>query len=159
MKIKIVILLVFSFAFDAIAQAPANDRQQMIRTDAPLIALVHVRVIDGTGSAAQDDQTILIAGGKITSVGPGSSANVPQGAKTLDLTGYTVLPGLVGMHDHMFFPQGGNPQIYSDMGISFPRLYLALGVTTIRTTGSVAPYTDLEIKRRIDAGTDRKSVV
>jgi len=42
--------------------------------------------------------------------------------------------------------------MYSDMGTSFPRLYLALGVTTIRTTGSVAPYTDLEIKRLIDSG-------
>jgi imidazolonepropionase-like amidohydrolase len=62
------------------------------------------------------------------------------------------MPGLVGMHDHLFFPMGGNPPIYSDMGISFPRLYLALGVTTIRTTGSIAPYTDLEVKRRIDNG-------
>jgi hypothetical protein len=56
------------------------------------------------------------------------------------------------MHDHMFFPMGGNPPMYSDMGTSFPRLYLALGVTTIRTTGSVAPYTDLEIKKLIDTG-------
>jgi imidazolonepropionase-like amidohydrolase len=62
------------------------------------------------------------------------------------------MPGLVGMHDHMFFPMGGSPPMYSNMGSSFPRLYLALGVTTIRTTGSVAPYTDLEIKRLIDAG-------
>ena len=77
---------------------------------------------------------------------------MPANAQTLDLPGYTVLPGLVGMHDHMFFPMGGSPPIYSDMGISFPRLYLALGVTTIRTTGSVAPYTDLEIKRLIDSG-------
>ncbi len=153
MKIKIVILLVFSFALNAFAQGSGNDRQQMIRVEAPLIALLHVRVVDGTGGAAQDDQTIVIAGGKITSVGLGSSTNVPAGAKSLDLTGYTVLPGLVGMHDHLFFPQGGTPPIYSDMGISFPRLYLALGVTTIRTTGSVAPYTDLEVKRRIDSGT------
>jgi imidazolonepropionase-like amidohydrolase len=70
----------------------------------------------------------------------------------LDLKGYTVLPGLVGMHNHMFFPMGGSPPMYSNMGTSFPRLYLALGVTTIRTTGSVAPYTDLEIKRLIDSG-------
>jgi imidazolonepropionase-like amidohydrolase len=70
----------------------------------------------------------------------------------MDLSGYTVLPGLVGMHDHMFFPMGGTPPMYSNMGISFPRLYLANGVTTIRTTGSVAPYADLEIKRLIDAG-------
>ena len=77
---------------------------------------------------------------------------MPPSAQILDLKGYTVLPGLVGMHDHMFFPMGGNPPMYSNMGSSFPRLYLALGVTTIRTTGSVAPFTDLEIKRLIDSG-------
>jgi imidazolonepropionase-like amidohydrolase len=77
---------------------------------------------------------------------------VPATAQTLDLKGYTVLPGLVGMHNHMFFPMGGSPPMYSNMGSSFPRLYLALGVTTIRTTGSVAPNTDLEIKKLIDSG-------
>ncbi|MGH8525892.1 MAG: amidohydrolase family protein, partial [Gammaproteobacteria bacterium] len=77
---------------------------------------------------------------------------MPPGAQILDLKGYTVLPGLVGMHNHMFFPQGGSPPMYSNMGSSFPRLYLALGVTTIRTTGSVVPYTDLELKKLIDAG-------
>ncbi|HXI24989.1 MAG TPA: amidohydrolase family protein, partial [Pyrinomonadaceae bacterium] len=55
-------------------------------------------------------------------------------------------------HDHMFFPMGGSPPMYSNMGFSFPRLYLALGVTTIRTTGSVQPYLDLEIKKLIDSG-------
>jgi len=152
MKIKAAVFLLFSFTIGAIAQGPGAERQQFIRVEAPLVALLHVRVIDGTGAAPQDDQTILISDGKIQSVGPGSSVTVPPSAKSLDLSGYTVLPGLVGMHDHMFFPMGGNPPIYSDMGISFPRLYLALGVTTIRTTGSVAPFTDLEIKRRIDSG-------
>src|SRR6185295_4084445 len=132
------------------AQAP--DRQQFIRTEAPVIALAHVRVIDGTGAAARDDQTIVISGGKIQSVGPSADAKLPANAQTIDLNGYSVLPGLVGMHDHMFFPMGGSPAIYSNMGNSFPRLYLALGVTTIRTTGSVAPFTDLEIKRLIDSG-------
>ena len=153
MKITLVVALVVSFGLNLFAQGQGNERQQMIRTDAPVIALVHVRVIDGTGSAAQEDQTIVIIGGKIASVGPSTTIKAPAEAKVLDLTGYTVTPGLVGMHDHLFFPQGGTPPIYSDMGISFPRLYLALGVTTIRTTGSVAPYTDLEVKRRIDSGT------
>ena len=76
----------------------------------------------------------------------------PARVKTVDLKGYTVLPGLVGMHNHMFFPMGGSPPMYSNMGISFPRLYLALGVTTIRTTGSVAASSDLEIKKLIDGG-------
>src|SRR5438874_797616 len=152
MKVKTVILLMFSFAVSSFAQAPASERQQYIRVEAPLIALLHVRVIDGTGAAPVDDQTIIISAGKIQSIGASATVNVPSTAKALDLTGYTVLPGLVGMHDHMFFPEGGTPPIYSDMGISFPRLYLALGVTTIRTTGSVAPFTDLEIKRLIDTG-------
>ncbi len=149
MKINAIILVMLCFVVGAFAQGATNE---FIRVNSPVTALTHVRVIDGTGTAAQDDQTIVIRDGKIQSVGPSASASVPAGAKTMDMTGYTVLPGLVGMHDHMFFPQGGTPPIYSDMGISFPRLYLALGVTTIRTTGSVAPYTDLEIKRRIDSG-------
>ena len=150
MKNKLPILLIFCFAISSLAQAP--DRQQFIRTEAPLIALTHVRVIDGTGAAAKDDQTIVISDGKIQSVEPSATAKIPANAQTMDLNGYTVMPGLVGMHDHMFFPMGGSPPMYSNMGSSFPRLYLANGVTTIRTTGSVAPYTDIEIKKLIDAG-------
>src|SRR6266404_4016567 len=150
MKSALTILLLFCFAPVSLAQTP--DRQQFIRIDAPVIALAHVRVIDGTGAAPREDQTIIISGGKIQSVGPSADAKLPANAQTLDLSGYTVLPGLVGMHNHMFFPMGGSPPMYSDMGSSFPRLYLALGVTTMRTTGSVAPYTDLEIKRLIDSG-------
>jgi imidazolonepropionase-like amidohydrolase len=150
MKTIFPILLIVAIAAASFAQAP--DRQQIIRVEAPLVALVHVRVIDGTGAAPKDDQTIVISEGKIQSVEPSATAKVAANAQTLDLQGYTVLPGLVGMHNHMFFPMGGSPPMYSNMGTSFPRLYLALGVTTIRTTGSVAPYTDLELKRLIDAG-------
>jgi imidazolonepropionase-like amidohydrolase len=152
MKTIIVILMLFSACVTCLAQAPQSDRQQFIRVEAPVVALAHVRVIDGTGAAARDDQTIIITDGKILSVEPSASATVPTNAQILDLKGYTVLPGLVGMHNHMFFPMGGSPPMYSNMGSSFPRLYLALGVTTIRTTGSVAPFTDLEIKRLIDSG-------
>src|SRR5438046_1733523 len=150
MKITLSVLFFFFVQMTSFAQAP--DRQQFIRVEAPVIVLAHVRVIDGTGATPRDDQTIVITGEKIQSVEPSATAKMPANAQTLDLQGYTVLPGLVGMHDHMFFPMGGTPPMYSNMGTSFPRLYLALGVTTIRTTGSVAPYTDLEIKRLIDAG-------
>src|SRR5215208_420647 len=149
MKTILIFVLLFCCAVNVFTQTP--DRQ-FIRTDAKVIALAHVRVIDGTGAAPKDDQTIVISDGKIQSVEPSAGAKIPATAQTLDLNGYTVLPGLVGMHNHMFFPMGGSPPMYSNMGSSFPRLYLALGVTTIRTTGSVAPYTDLEIKKLIDAG-------
>ena len=152
MKITTALFLLFIISIVGLAQGPNADRQQFIRAEAPVVALTHVRVIDGTGAAPLEDQTIVISDGKITAITPAASASVQSGAQILDLKGYTVLPGLVGMHDHMFFPMGGSPPMYSNMGTSFPRLYLALGVTTIRTTGSVAPYTDLEIKRLIDTG-------
>jgi imidazolonepropionase-like amidohydrolase len=151
MKTTNLVLVLLAVFIPVLGQTP-SDRQQFIRTEAPLIALAHVRVIDGTGAAPLEDQTIIIAGGKIQSIAASATATVPANAQTLDLKGYTILPGLVGMHNHMFFPQGGSPPMYSNMGSSFPRLYLALGVTTIRTTGSVVPYTDLEIKKLIDAG-------
>lgn len=152
MKTTITLFLLVTAFINCLAQPPQSDRQQFIRVEAPLIALAHVRVIDGTGAAPLEDQTIVIADGKIQSIAPSITANVPPNAQLLDLKGYSVLPGLVGMHDHMFFPMGGSPPMYSNMGTSFPRLYLALGVTTIRTTGSVAPDLDLEIKKLIDAG-------
>jgi len=152
MKTTAVISLLFTTFIVCLAQGPDAQRQQLIRSEAPVIALAHVRLIDGTGAPPVEDQTIVITEGKIQSIAPSTTATVPAGAQTLDLKGYTVLPGLVGMHDHMFFPMGGTPPMYSNMGTSFPRLYLALGVTTIRTTGSVQPYLDLEIKKLIDSG-------
>jgi imidazolonepropionase-like amidohydrolase len=161
MKIVTAFLLLVGIAvgsagsIGSVAQGPTAERQQFIRVEAPVVVLTHVRIIDGTGAAALDDQTIVIADGKIQSIGAsgvGAPANLPANAQTVDLRGFTALPGLVGMHNHMFFPMGGSPPMYSNMGISFPRLYLALGVTTIRTTGSVVPFTDLEIKRLIDSG-------
>ncbi len=130
------------------AAALSPEVRQFVSVEAPVVALTHARVIDGTGAPALEGQTILISAGRITSVGP--DAKVPPGAKVIDLTGKTVFPGLVGMHDHLFYPQAG--AFFGEMGWSFPRLYLAAGVTTIRTTGSIEPYTDLEIKKQIDAG-------
>ncbi|HMG33200.1 MAG TPA: amidohydrolase family protein [Blastocatellia bacterium] len=152
MKTTRAFLMLVLFSAGSFAQGPAAERQQFVRVEAPVVVLNHVRIIDGTGAEPREDQTIVIADGKIQSVSASAPSKLPANAQTLDLRGYTALPGLVGMHNHMFFPQGGSPPIYSDMGVSFPRLYLALGVTTIRTTGSVAPFTDLEIKRLIDSG-------
>jgi imidazolonepropionase-like amidohydrolase len=121
-----------------------------VKVDAPAVALTHVRVIDGTGAPAREDQTLILRQGKIESVSDASAASVPKDAQVLDLHGYSVIPGLVGMHDHMFYPMGNG--IFGEMGFSFPRLYLAGGVTTIRTTGSLEPYTDIEIKKSIDGG-------
>ncbi len=124
-----------------------------VREDAAVIVLQHARVIDGTGAPARENQTVVVAEGVIAAIGDSGRTALPPGARLIDSTGYTLIPGLVGMHNHMFFPApSGEPALYPVHATSFPRLYLAAGVTTIRTTGSVEPSTDLAIKKLIDAG-------
>ena len=67
------------------------------------IVLTHVRIIDGTGAAAVDDQNVVIEGGKIAAVMKGADVAADKGIAVLDLRGHTVMPGLVGMHDHLFY--------------------------------------------------------
>jgi imidazolonepropionase-like amidohydrolase len=129
---------------------------------AAVFVLDHVRVIDGTGVPAKEDQAVVVANGKIQSIGPAASAAIPDGAEKMELSGYTVIPGLVGMHNHLYYTDsyavqlvGGHidePGLFvAEIPFSAPRLYLAAGVTTMRTTGSLEPYTDLKVKNRIDA--------
>jgi imidazolonepropionase-like amidohydrolase len=126
--------------------------QPFIAVDSPVVALTHVRVIDGTGGAVQEDRTIIISQGKIQAVGSSSQIAPPAGAKVMELTGHTVIPGLIGMHEHMHYPSGGGIPMYPLHAFSFPRLYLGCGVTTMRTGGSMEPYTELRVKDLIDAG-------
>jgi imidazolonepropionase-like amidohydrolase len=144
----ITVLLLATIA--ALGQTLSPQVRQFVKVDSPVVALTHLRVIDGTGAAAREDQTVVLSKGKIESVGSAASANIPKDAQVLDLHGYSVIPGLVGMHDHLFYP--AEDEIFHEMAISFPRLYLANGVTTIRTAGSIEPYTDLALKREIDRG-------
>jgi imidazolonepropionase-like amidohydrolase len=147
--VGIILVTVSVIAVPLRAQGRGNPVQQFIKTDAPVIALTHVKVIDGTGAAPSDDQTIVISGGKIAWMGAATQAQIPSGAQVMDLTGYTVMPGMVGMHEHMFYPAGGQ---YNELTATAPRLYLACGVTTARTAGSLDPYTDLNMKTMIDDG-------
>lgn len=139
-----------------------GDAALFVSVSAPVFVLNHIRVIDGTGSAAKEDQAVVVANGKIEWLGPAASVQVPQGAQRMELVGYTVIPGLVGMHDHMYYTDSYSVQVVNghvdepglfvaEIPYTAPRLYLAAGVTTMRTTGSVEPYTDLKVKSRIDA--------
>ena len=145
----------FLFAPLGAAQTSLSSlTREFVKVDAPFVALKHVRVIDGTGAAPLEDQTILLERNGISAIGKAATMAVPAGSQVLDLTGRTVIPGLVGMHDHLFYPSGvrGGEYLVNELGFTAPRLYLACGVTTIRTTGSVEPYTDMSLKRAIDAG-------
>jgi len=135
-----------------LAQQPGSAVSQFVTVSDSVVALTNVRVIDGTGAPARDGQTIVLKGGTIQSVGDAASAKIPPGARTMDLAGRTVMPGYVMLHEHLFYPSGGGA-IYNEQGYSFPRLYLAGGVTTMRTAGNMAGYADLNIRKAIDAGT------
>ncbi|HEY5711652.1 MAG TPA: amidohydrolase family protein [Allosphingosinicella sp.] len=134
-------------------QQVAPPPNPLIRENAPVIVIQHVTVIDGTGAPARAGQTILIDRGRIAALGPDGSVAIPAGARAIDGSGKTIIPGLVGMHEHMFRPASADgPFVGVQMFVSFPQLYLASGVTTARTAGSVDPYGDIGIRREIEAG-------
>jgi len=125
------------------------------------VILEHVEVIDGTGAAPLADQNITIANGKIAAIESGADIATTEGVTILNLRGYSVMPGIVGMHDHVFYMSRPNlaadgsyesPALFQQMTFSAPRMYLANGVTTIRTVGSVEPQTDVRLKQAIEAG-------
>ena len=127
----------------------------------PRVILEHVELIDGTGAPAVADRNVVIEGGKIVAITAGADEPPAAGTTLLDPRGHAVFPGIVGMHDHLFALVRPNlapdnsadrPGLFLPMTFSAPRLYLANGVTTIRTAGSVEPYTDLRLKQAIDAG-------
>ena len=150
-------IVVFAAAVGPSAAAQPAQRptlaaavRQFVQIDTTVVALTHVRVIDGTGAAPRTDQTLIIRDGRIESVMPSSSGRIPPGAQVLDLTGKSVIPGLVMVHEHLFYPTG--PGVYGYLGESFIRLYLAGGVTSMRTGGNMNGYGELNLKRAIDRG-------
>jgi len=143
------------------AQNVADGVKPYVTYATKRIVLTHVRVIDGTGKAAVEDRNVTIENGKIASIASGADVAGSDGTTVIDLKGKTVLPGLVGMHDHMYYIARPNldatghaedPLVVPQMTFSAPRLYLANGVTTIRTTGSVEGYADINLRDLIDAG-------
>jgi enamidase len=144
--------LVLLIAAAVVWQPPAMSKnvQQYVRTSAPVIALTNVRVIDGPGAPARPDQTIVLKNGVIAEIGDPARVTPPPGAEVIDLAGRSVIPGLVMLHEHLYYPTG--PGVYGQLGESFTRLYLAGGVTTMRTGGNMNGYMDINLKRAIDSG-------
>jgi imidazolonepropionase-like amidohydrolase len=142
-------------------EALSPEVRAFVRPGAPKVVLAHVEVIDGTGAPAVNDRNLVIENGKVTAIVPGADPAPSDGVAVLDLRGYAVVPGIVGMHEHLFylaFPAVRSdfgferPALFHQMSFSAPRLFLANGVTTARTAGSASPYTDLRLKQSIEAG-------
>jgi imidazolonepropionase-like amidohydrolase len=134
----------------ALAQQTPNAVANFVKLQAPVVALTHVRVIDGTGAPPRHDQTLVIRDGNIAAMGDASATLPPAGATVVDLAGKSVIPGLVMLHEHLYYTTG--PGVYGQLGVSFSRLYLAGGVTTMRTAGNTNGIMDINLSRRIAAG-------
>jgi imidazolonepropionase-like amidohydrolase len=157
------LLLACSSAIGADSSKLSPEVQAFVRVQAPTVVLEHVKVIDGTGKPAVDDQNVVVEHGRIIRIEPGHTTAPGPDTTVLELQGYTVMPGIVGMHNHLYYiarpnleagrvPSFDAPLVVPQMTFSSPRLYLAAGVTTMRTTGSVEPYADLNLRDQIEAG-------
>lgn len=149
------VLSILSLCLSAVASAQSAATltpqvRSFVAVGDSVVALTNVTIIDGTGTAPKTGQTIVIRGNSIADVGPAANVRVPAGARVMQLGGSTVIPGIVGMHDHLFYMAAGGRA--NQMSFTGPRLYLASGVTTIRTTGGRSPYAEINTKEAIDAG-------
>lgn len=103
--------------------------------------VVHAsRLFDGKTDSLRKDVDVVVAGNRIRSVGPHADAN-HAGARVVDASGLTVMPGLIEHHAHL----------QKDFGTVSGRAYLAWGITTMRSPGG-SPYESVEYKEAVEAG-------
>ncbi len=145
-------LLIF-ITFQINTQNFSPEVRRFITVDTSIVAITNVKIIDGTGNAIKTNQTIILKDGRIEQIGETSTSKIPENAFVIDGTNKTVIPGLVMLHEHLFYTKlFENWFNVNQMTFTFPRLYLAGGVTTMRTAGSIEPQSDLNIKKWIDQG-------
>ena len=116
-------------------------------------------LIDGSGAAPRRHVDILVRDGRIESVGTDLTA--PPGAETVDLSDYTVLPGLIDCHTHLTLTPNGpdamlrqvveGPADAAIHGVDAARRTLEAGFTTVRNVGA-SDFVDVALKRAIDRG-------
>ncbi|SEQ86504.1 Imidazolonepropionase [Hyunsoonleella jejuensis] len=153
MKKLILVITLILCVLRITAQEFSPRVKQFISVDTSTVAIKNVTVIDGTGNAIKKRQTLIIKDKSILDVGDVSKLKIPKDALIIDGTGKTVIPGLVMLHEHLFYTKFfENWFSVGQMTFTFPRLYLAGGVTTMRTAGSIQPQSDLNVKQWISEG-------
>ena len=147
---------VLVIALQAISQTSFSPQvKKFIDYDAPFITFTHCRLADVRHLQVLNDQTVVIRDGIITAVGDSKKLSPPAGSTVIDLTGKSLLPGFVLLHEHMYYAAYSADFTWlhvKELPYTFPKLYLACGATMIRTAGSVEPYSDLSLRREIDQG-------
>lgn len=117
-----------------------------VKYDSDIIALTNATVFDGKGNPAIKNQTLIIKNGHFQLIGKNSEINIPKKAIIINLKGKTIIPGIIGVHNHLHIPR------FPFTGEIASKLYLASGVTTIQTCGSAWPQQEIELSKRIEKG-------
>lgn len=146
MNLKILLFILFIGCQFGFGQ---TDSKYVLHNNSKIL-LENLRVIDVVNKKVLEDHSILISKGIISKVGKSGTLKVPEDSLRIDLKGKTALPGLVMLHEHLNYFSGH--AVWDAHPISFPKLFLAAGVTTIRTAGAENPIYDLNLKKRIDDG-------
>lgn len=153
MKKLFTLCICISINFQIASQEFTKQVKDFISIDTTIVAIKNVTVIDGTGIDIKTNQTVIINKGIIKSIGNSNLSEIPKEALIIDGTDKTVIPGLVMLHEHLFYTKFFEDWFsVGQMTFTFPRLYLAGGVTTMRTAGSIQPQTDLNVKNWINEG-------
>lgn len=155
-KKSIVVILTAYFTSPVFSQIKFTDEtKKYIEYNDSITVFKNALLIDGRGNPAKPHQTIITSNGKIDWIGDEAKAIIPKAASVIDLSGKAIVPGLVMLHEHMYISAHSFVPRYPNLkqlAFTFPRLYLAAGATTIRTCGSIEPYSDIRIKKDIDLG-------
>jgi imidazolonepropionase-like amidohydrolase len=114
-----------------------------------IVAIRAGRLFDPKSGTSLANQVVLVSGDRITDVGPAASVKVPAGARVIDLSKATVLPGLIDGHVHLTDGKGDQAQEAMKSATDS----LKAGYTTLVTQGSHGGmYTDVALKSQIDSG-------
>lgn len=134
----LLVLAAFSLQF-SLAQAPAGGA----------IALTGARVIDGTGAQPIENATIVIANGRIEAVG--TKVKIPAGATRVDMSGKTIMPGVINAHGHLSFKFDESLSSREKLTRQL-RVYSDYGVTTVVVLGTGQGDLDEAVKLREEQG-------
>ena len=149
LSISIVLAGLVLASYTYLLQAQHSE-ERFVSENSPLIAFTDARVIDGTGAAAMENQTVVIRDGRIIQIGSNGKVAIPKGAKQISLRGKSLLPGWVMMHEHLFSADSHHAELLRSHPLSFSRLLLAAGVTSARTAGAANPYLELRVQSGIE---------
>ena len=100
------------------ADALGPGVRKYLRVSTPRVVLEHVEIIDGTGGPPTADRNISIEGGRITGITAGADQSPSDVTTILDLRGYSVMPGIVGMHEHLLYL--ARPNLAADNSLRGP---------------------------------------